>query len=121
MEIDSPPAELKALEGLEIFNHGHLSAAAEFCRRLGLVEMINVVVPTEMQLSPGLVVQAIVLDTPSGRSSLYRLNDFLVTQDIELLLGEEVACEVFLDKADIAVTDTRRKAYGVSDCYGTGF
>ena len=96
MKIDSPPAELKALEGLEIFNHGHLPAAAAFCRRLGLVEMINAMVPTEMQLSPGLVVQAMVLDTLSGRSPLYRLNDFLATQDIELLLGEEVACEAFL-------------------------
>ena len=97
MKIDSPPAELKALEGLEIFNHGHLPAAAAFCRRLGLVEMINAMVPTEMQLSPGLVVQAMVLDTLSGRSPLYRLTDFLATQDIELLLGEEVACEAFSD------------------------
>lgn len=97
MKIDSPPAELNVFKGLEIFNHGHLPAAAAFCRRLGLVEMINAMVPTEMQLSPGLVVQAMVLDTLSGRSPLYRLNDFLATQDIELLLGEEVACEAFSD------------------------
>ena len=97
MKIDSPPTELKALEGTEIFNHGHLPAAAAFCRRLGLVEMINAMVPTEMQLSPGLVVQAMVLDILSGRSPLYRLNDFPATQDIELLLGEELACEAFSD------------------------
>ena len=82
---------------MEIFNHGHLPAAAAFCRRLGVVEMINAMVPTQMQLSPGLVVQAMVLDTLSGRSPLYRLNDFLAAQDIELLLGEEVASEAFSD------------------------
>jgi transposase len=97
MKIDSPPAELKVLEGVEIFNHGHLPAAAAFCRRLGLVEMINDRVHTEMQLSPGLVVQAMVLDALSGRSPLYRLKDFLATQDIELLLGEELPAGTFSD------------------------
>ncbi len=43
-----------------------------------------------MNVSPGLVVQAMVLDALSGRSPLYRLEEFLAEQDIELLLGTPV-------------------------------
>jgi hypothetical protein len=39
---------------------------------------------------PGLVVVAMVLDTLSGRSPLYRLIDFFEGKDTELLLGEDI-------------------------------
>lgn len=55
------PAEFAVLEGAEIFTHGHLPAAAAYCRTLGLVEQ------------------------------------FLATQDVELLLGESVPAQVFTD------------------------
>lgn len=76
MRIDSPPAGFEALEGMETFNYGHLPAVAAYCRRLGLVELVNEMVPSEMALRPGIVVQAMVLDTLSGRSPLYRIKDF---------------------------------------------
>lgn len=95
--VDSPPAELDVLVGSAIFNHGHLPVAAAYCRRIGLVELVDRMVPSAMTLRPGLVVQAMVLDTLHGRTPLYRIEQFLAGQDVELLLGEPVAAHMFND------------------------
>lgn len=87
---DSPPPGFEALAGTDIFSHGHLPAAAAYCRCLGLVELVDRMVPTCMELRPGLTVQAMVVDTLSGRTPLYRVEQFLTEQDVELLLGEPV-------------------------------
>jgi len=50
-----------------------------------------------MELKPGQVVQAMVLDTLSGRNPLYRVKDFMAHQDVELLLGEPIAATSFSD------------------------
>ena len=97
MKIDSPPAGLESLEGAEIFTHGHLPTAAAYCRRLGVVEVVNDIVSSQMDLCPGVVVQAMVLDTLSGRSPLYRIKEFLAGQDVELLLGEDFPADTFSD------------------------
>ena len=96
-KIDSPPPGFEAMEGARVFDYGHLELAAAYCRRLGLKELVDRLVPTRMELSPGLVVQAMVLDTLSGRSPLYRLESFLAGKDAELLLGEDVPAEAFND------------------------
>ena len=85
------------LAGADVFSHGHLPIAAAYCRRLGLVELINRLVPTRMELRPGLVVQAMVLDILSGRTPLYRVEHFMAGQDVELLLGEAVPAHAFND------------------------
>ena len=95
MRIDSPPAGFEAFEGAEIFNYGHLPTAAAYCRRLGLVEVVNDIVASQMDISPGIVVQAMVLDTLSGRSPLYRIKEFLAGQDVELLVGEDLPAKAF--------------------------
>jgi transposase len=97
MKIESPPAGLEALEGAEIFNYGHLPSAAAYCRRLGVVEVVNDIVSSQMELQPGVVVQAMVLDTLSGRSPLYRLKHFLADRDVELLVGEDLPAHAFND------------------------
>lgn len=97
MKIDSPPAGFEAFEGAEIFNYGHLPTAAAYCRRLGLVEVVNDIVASQMDISPGIVVQAMVLDTLSGRSPLYRIKEFLAGQDVELLVGEDLPAKAFSD------------------------
>lgn len=94
---NSVPAGCEQLSGADIFNHGHLPVAAAFCRALGLVELVDRMVPTQMQLRPGHVVQAMVLDVLSGRTPLYRIEEFLVDQDVELLLGEYVPPHMFND------------------------
>ena len=97
VEIDSPPPGFEAFAGTQVFTHGHLPLAAAYCRHLGLVELVNQLVPTRMGLKPGLVVQAMVLDTLSGRTPLYRLEEFLAGQDVELLLDEKVDAHAFND------------------------
>jgi transposase len=94
---DSPLPGWEVLAGGEIFTHGHLPAAAAYCRRLGLVDLVDSLVPTQMELRPGLAVQAMVLDTLSGRTPLYRIEQFLAGQDVELLLGEMIPAHRFND------------------------
>ncbi len=87
----------KILENMKVTRIDHLSIVAAFCRRIGLMETINRIVPTQMDVDVGTVVQAMVLDTLSGRSPLYRLADFFKHQDTELLLGRYLAHSVFND------------------------
>jgi len=94
---DSLPADLASLKETQIHTHGFLPIAAAYCRRLGLVELVNSLIPTQMELKPGLVVQAMVLDVLSGRNPLYHVENFLARQDIPLLLGEEVNAHAFND------------------------
>jgi hypothetical protein len=54
-EQDSQPFP-EALKDLEVYSYGHLPMAAAYCRQLQLAETINSLVPSEMQLSPGVAV-----------------------------------------------------------------
>jgi transposase len=94
---ESLPQSLNALKGADIYTHGYLPVAAAYCRRLGLVDLVNNMVPNQMVLKPGLLVQAMVLDTLSGRTPLYRIKDFMKEQDIELLLGTAIGADAFND------------------------
>lgn len=96
-DMSKLPPELAGLAGAHSYTHGFLPLAAAYCRRLGIVDLVNTLVPSKMNVSPGLVVQAMVLDTLSGRSPLYRLEDFLAEQDIELLLGTRIEAHNFND------------------------
>ena len=97
MENETSPSEYEILSESEIYSHDHLPLAAAYCRKLGLVELIDAMAPTRMDLRPGLAVQAMVLDTLSGRTPLYKLEDFLAERDVELLLGEDVSPRLFND------------------------
>src|SRR5499426_4014754 len=68
-----------------------------YADQLGLVSLINHYVPTEMGVDAGTVVLAMVLDTLSGRSPLYRLEEFFAQQDTELLLGKAVPPQALND------------------------
>lgn len=93
----SLPENLRNLQDVDIFNHAHLPVAAAYCRQLGIVELVNRLVPSKMNLKPGLLVQAMVLDTLSGRTPLYRVERFMAEQDTELLLGTSVPASTFND------------------------
>jgi hypothetical protein len=75
----------------------HLPVVAAFCRRIGLAKVVNAVVPTEMAIDVGTVVQLMVLDTLSGRSPLYRLETFGQSLDTGLLLGRKIPAGAFND------------------------
>jgi transposase len=68
-----------------------------YADKIGLVETINQLVPTEMAIDPGTLVLGMILDTLSGRSPLYRLEEFFTHQDTALLLGKAVPPEAFQD------------------------
>lgn len=104
---------LASLKDVAVYQHGHLPLAAAYCRQLQLAETINALVPSEMQLSPGLAVTAMVLDVLSGRSPLYHVKDFLAGQDRELLLGEDLDPERFGDH-------TLARSLDALAAYGTG-
>jgi transposase len=75
----------------------HMPIVKSFANKIGLVETIDKMVGTQMELSPGIAVLAMALDTLSGRSPLYRLNEFFEEKDTELLLGTDIEPERFCD------------------------
>ncbi len=81
----------------QVYTQSFLPIAAAYCRSLGLIELVNRMVPSQMEVSPGHVVQAMVLDVLSGRTPLYRVEHFLKKQDRELLLGEDIDAHLFND------------------------
>jgi transposase len=64
---------------------------------LNLQETVEDMVDTRMQLSPGITVQAMVLDVPNGRSPSYRIEQFVEQQNRKLLLGEDIDPHLFND------------------------
>src|SRR5919205_3364673 len=82
---------------IEVYPVHHLPIIKAYADQLGLVSLINHYVPTEMEVDAGTVVLAMILDTLSGRSPLYRLEEFFTHQDTALLLGKAVAPEAFND------------------------
>jgi transposase len=85
------------LPPIEAYPVQHLPIVKAYADKMGLVEAINEVVPTEMAIDPGTIVLGMILDTLSGRSPLYRLEEFFTHQDTALLLGKAVAPEAFQD------------------------
>lgn len=82
---------------IEAYQVQHLPIIKAYADALGLVGLINHYVPTEMHIDAGTVVLGLVLDTLSGRSPLYRLEEFFGHQDTELLLGQRVPPGAFND------------------------
>src|SRR5262245_18194726 len=68
----------------------HLPILKAYSDQLSLVSLIKHYLPTAMGVDAGTVVRAMVLDTLSGRSPLYRLAECFAQQDIALLLGKTV-------------------------------
>ena len=85
------------LNQMQISRPDHLPVIAAFCRRINLIDVIDRLVPNEMEVSVGTIVQGMVLDTLSGRSPLYRLEKFFDHQDTQLLLGQGVKSKSFND------------------------
>jgi len=64
-----------------------------------LIGTVNQAVPGKRKVDIGTMVQALVLDTLSGRSPLYMMKDFIKEQNCEVLLGREIDHELFNDAA----------------------
>jgi transposase len=84
-------------EQMVITDVKHMPIVKAYSKKIGLVETIDRMVDTQMELSPGYAVLGMVLDTLSGRTPLYRLAEFFEEKDTELLLGAPIAPERFCD------------------------
>ena len=82
---------------IEAYPVQHLPLVKAYADKMSLVEVINQVVPTEMAIAPGTIVLGMILDTLSGRSPLYRLEECFTHQDTALLLGKPVTPRAFDD------------------------
>lgn len=67
-----------------------LPIVAAYVKKLGIVDEVNRLCPTNSEVNAGHVVLALILDTLSGRSPLYKLERSFMHQDMELLFGEEI-------------------------------
>lgn len=76
-----------------------LPIVAAYVKKLGIVEQVDRLCPIMSDVSAGQVVMALILDTLTGRSPLYKLELSFVGQDTELLFGEEIAPAKFNDDA----------------------
>jgi transposase len=90
---------------IEVYPVQHLPILKAYADQLGLIGLINHDVPTEMDVDAGTVVLGLVLDTLSGRSPLYRVEEFFAHQDTELLLGQAIPPQAFNDDAVGRVLD----------------
>src|SRR5215831_7530362 len=95
---DLPPA-------IAVYPVHPLPIIKAYADQLGLVSLINHYVPTEMDVDAGTVVLGLVLDTLSGRSPLYRLEEFFAHQDTALLLGRAIPPHALNDDAVGRVLD----------------
>src|SRR5262245_55292282 len=84
------------LPPIEAYPVQHLPIVNAYADKIGILDLINQVVPTAMAIDPGTIVLGMILDTLSGRSPLYRLEEFFAHQDTALLLGKTItpdACD----------------------------
>ena len=84
---------------------GHLPIVKAFAKKIKLVQTLDTMVNSQMELSAGTCVLAMVLDTLSGRTPLYRLERFFQEKDTELLLGQRVEPGLFGDHNVARVLD----------------
>jgi hypothetical protein len=73
--------------------------------KLGWVSLIHYVAPTEMDVDAGTVVLGLVLDTLSGRSPLYRLEECFAQQDTARPLGKALPPDPLTDETVGRVLD----------------
>jgi transposase len=93
-------------DALTITDVGHLPIVKHYAKKIRLVETIDAMVQNQMQVSAGMTVLAMVLDTLSGRNPLYRLQSFFEDKDTELLLGEALDPASFADHNVSRVLDS---------------
>jgi len=77
----------------------HMPVIARMCHRIGLIDLINDSIPCNTDLDLGTLVVGMVCDTLSGRTPLYKVENFIAEQDTELLFGIPVDPHRFNDDA----------------------
>ena len=82
---------------IEVYKIDYLPIVRKYAEKIGIMDAFNRLVPTEMEVEAGDIVLGMILDTLSGRSPLYQLEEFFKEQDRELLFGKVISPEAFND------------------------
>jgi len=93
-----------------------LPVIANFLQKLGVTALVDTHVSSPQNISSGQVVSGMVMDTLAGRSPLYKLHEFFIGQDTELLFGSDLKAEDFNDNNVGKVLDNIH-AYGASKLF----
>lgn len=93
------------VEEIRVTQAGFLPIVSAYAARIGLVEEIDRLLHCEMEVSPGRVVLAMILDALTGRSPLFRLEEFFADKDVGLLLGEDIPASKLNDDTAGRVMD----------------
>lgn len=54
----------------------HLPIVRAYLKKMNVIQIMDDLMPTERQISPGIIVAGLITDALSGRSPLYRLEKF---------------------------------------------
>lgn len=68
-----------------------LPIISNFLQKIGVSALVDSKIDSPQNIRSGQVVAAMVMDTLAGRSPLYKLHEFFIGQDLELLFGSELA------------------------------
>ena len=90
----------KAIEREKITAYvvSHLPIVKAYAVKMGLVDIINQLIPSKMDVEPGIIFLGMVMDTLSGRTPFYRLDEFFQDQDTELLCGQQLTIRLMNQK-----------------------
>ena len=87
------------------FAPAHLPIVREYASRMGFVKIVDKALACDMRVSPGKILLALVMNVLSGRSPLYRVEEFFRTRDVALLLGSDMTVKMLNDDAIGRVLD----------------
>lgn len=98
MQNNASPIQ-KLVDDSQMIPMNHIPAVARMCHRIGIIDIINDNIPCNTDIDLGTLVVGMICDTLSGRSPLYKVEEFIAEQDTELLFGMEVNPRNFNDDA----------------------
>ncbi len=81
---------------MEIFRDGPAPMISAMCRSIGLTQTVDEMVrwdDKQCKLSPGLRVEAIIINTLTNRRPLYQLEEFFSDLDVSKMFGPGVKAE----------------------------
>lgn len=93
-----------------------LPVISNFLQKLGVASLVDTKIASPQNIGSGQVVVGMVMDTLAGRSPLYKLHEFFLGQDMELLFGSDLEPGDFNDNNVGKVLDAIH-AYGASKLF----
>lgn len=87
---------------IQIFNAGAAPVVAAMCREINLRGIVDSMVKwdsKQCRLSPGTLIEALVINVLTARKPLYRVQEFYRHYDLEVLFGQGITADAFNDDA----------------------